>query len=323
MAGRMIRKLVQLTIVMILISFLSFGVIYIAPGDISNMYINAEMSYEEIERVKDELGVNDSFLVQYWRWAKRAIHGDLGISYSSRISVTQLFADRLPATLFLMGTALILSIAFAIPLGLICAYKENTVFDSIISTFCYIGMSVPSFWLGILFILIFSVKLGIFPTSGIHTIGVNTFGDVLRHTIMPAMTLCAANLASFVRYTRSSAIDEMNSGYVITAKSKGTNSNNVLKRHVLKNSLLPLITLVGMNLPSLVTGSFVIETVFGWPGIGTLAYSAIGLRDFPIIMAYVLLSGFILVIGNLLADICYTIVDPRIRLGDGDKYGRC
>ena len=206
-----------------------------------------------------------------------------------------------------------MSLALSIPLGLIAGYKKNTWVDNLISGFAYFGMSVPNFYFGILLIILFTAKLHWLPSSGMHTYGVDTFWDTLQHMIMPVMTMALGSMASKVRYVRANTIGQLAEEYVLAAKAKGTPPIRILFRHVLKNTLLPIITIVGMNMASLVCGSFIIESVFGWPGIGSFAMEAIGKRDYPVIMAYILLSGFILVMGNFVADILYSFADPRIK----------
>ena len=309
------KKIIETLIVMLLISFFSFAIIYIAPGDISSMYITGDMSEAEREAVIEKLGVNRSLPEQYLGWLERALHGDLGVSLSNKASVAPQLMRRLPTTILLMGCALLLSLMLAIPLGLWAGYKKNGIVDNIISFLSYIGMSIPSFWLGMLFIILFTAKLGILPSGGMHTVGNESTFDTIKHLIMPSLTLSLGTLATFIRYIRTNTIGQLAEEYVLTAEAKGTTASNILRKHVLKNTLLPIITLLGMNLASLVCGSFIIESVFGWPGIGMFAMSAIGQRDYPIIMAYIMLSGFILVIGNLLADILYAFADPRINRG--------
>lgn len=307
------QKLIQLVVVMFCISVFSFAIIYVAPGDVATNYITLDMTAEEVAELRAKMGVDKGFVRQYLVWAEKAIQGDFGISYMSKQPVILQIAKRLPATLTLMGSALVLSIILAIVLGLWAGLKKGKFADYIISASAYVGMSMPSFWLGIMLIIIFTAKLGWLPSSGMHTPGQQSVIDTFKHMIMPTITLCMGSLASYVRYIRSNTIRELNEEYVLTAEAKGTTGAKLLYRHILKNTLLPIITLVGMNLSSLVCGSFIIESVFGWPGIGTLAMQAVGSRDYPVIMAYILLSGLILVLGNFLADILYAVVDPRIK----------
>lgn len=290
--------------------------IYAAPGDISGMYLNEQMSDEEKEAIRENLGLNKSMPEQYWGWAKEVLKGDFGISLANHTSVSEQILKRLPATLQLMGAALVLSVLLAIPLGLWSGYRKNTWIDNIISGLSYIGMSIPSFWLGMVLIIVFAAKLHILPSSGMHSVGNESILDTVKHMIMPCITLSLSNLAVFIRYIRSNTIGQLGEEYVLAAKAKGTTGGKLLKRHILKNTLLPIITLLGMNLASIVCGSFIIESVFGWPGIGTLAMTAIGVRDYPVIMAYVMMSGIILVVGNFIADILYAFADPRIKRED-------
>lgn len=316
------KKIAQLLIVLVLISFFSFGIIYFAPGDVSSMYITQDMTDEQKEQVRKDLGLDRSMMEQYTEWAKRAVQGDFGVSLANKNSVAPQIMNRLPATIQLMGAALLLSLILAIPLGLVAGAKKNTWIDNFISSISYVGMSVPSFWLGMLLIIFFTAKLHILPSSGMHSAGMTSLGDTVKHMIMPCITLSLGNLAVFIRYVRANTVGQLSEEYVVTARAKGTPDMKILFNHVMKNTLLPIITLLGMNMASLVCGSFIIETIFGWPRIGTLAMSAIGSRDYPMIMAYVMMSGCILVIGNFVADVLYAVVDPRIKRGIDDANGK-
>ncbi len=310
-----VKKVVQLAVVLVLISFLSFAVIYFAPGDISQMYITPDMTDEQRSAVIATLGLDKSLPEQYLAWASKAIQGDLGVSATNHdMPVATLLANRLPATLLLMGSSLGLALVLAIPLGLWAGYRRNSKADAIISGVSYVGMSIPSFWFGMLLIILFAAVLHVLPSSGMHTVGSEGPLDTLRHLIMPTLALALGEVAVYIRYIRANTIGQLGEEYVLASESRGTPRVKVLFKHVLKNTLLPIVTLLGMNLASLVCGSFIIETVFGWPGVGTLAMSAIGARDYTVIMAYIMLSGTILVVGNFLADVLYAVVDPRIKL---------
>ncbi|MGM9619361.1 MAG: ABC transporter permease [Oscillospiraceae bacterium] len=317
-----LKKVGQLAIVMLLISVFSFAIIDLAPGDISSMYITPDMTPEEQAMIIERLGTDRSLPEQYWSWLQEVLKGNFGTSLSYKMPVMPMLLKRLPSTLLLMGTSMLLSLALSIPLGLIAGYKKNTWVDNAISTFAYIGMSIPSFYFGMLLIILFTAKLGWLPSSGMHTYGVNTVWDTVKHMIMPMLTLALSSMASKVRYVRANTIGQLSEEYVLAAKAKGTPPRKILFKHVMKNTLLPIITIVGMNMASLVCGSFIIESVFGWPGIGSFAMEAIGKRDYPIIMAYVMLSGFILVIGNFIADILYSFADPRIKRGVDAANGK-
>ena len=307
------KKVAQVMVVMLLISFFSFIIIDLAPGDISSMYITEDMTAEEKAMVIAKLGLDKSVPEQYFAWLVEALKGNFGYSISNKLPVVDLLMSRLPDTILLMGVSLLVSLTLSIPLGLIAGYKKNSVVDNLISGFAYFGMSIPNFYFGILLIILFTAKLHWLPSSGMHTYGVDTVLDTAKHMIMPVMTMALGSMASKVRYVRANTIGQLAEEYVLAAKAKGTPPIKILFRHVLKNTLLPIITIVGMNMASLVCGSFIIESVFGWPGIGSFAMEAIGKRDYPVIMAYIMLSGFILVMGNFVADILYSFADPRIK----------
>ena len=310
-----LKKVGQLAIVMLLVSFFSFAIIHLAPGDISSMYLTEDMTEEEKQIVIEKLGLDKSMGEQYLSWAAEALQGNFGVSLSYKTPVMPMLLKRLPSTILLMGTSLVVSLVLSIPLGLIAGYKKNTWIDNAISGFAYIGMSIPSFYFGMLLIILFTAKLHILPSSGMHTVGVDTPLDTFIHMIMPVLTMALGTMASKIRYVRANTIGQLSEEYVLAAKAKGTTPAEILRKHVLKNTLLPIITIIGMNLASLVCGSFIIESVFGWPGVGSFAMEAIGKRDYPVIMAYVMLSGFILVVGNFVADILYSFADPRIKRG--------
>ena len=322
MKKMLIERVIQMIALLFLVSVFCFVIIQLAPGDISNLYIREGMSAEQKAMIQQMLGVDKSPVEQYFSWLGQTLKGDLGVSLANFQPVVGQIASRLPATMLLMGISLLLSLLISIPLGLIAGYKNGTAVDQAISGFTCFGMSVPSFWLGIVLIVVFAVNLGIMPTNGMRSTNVNTAGDVIWHLILPVLTLSIGNVASFTQYIRSSTISELEEDYVTTARSRGTSERKVLTGHVLKNSLLPVITLVGMSLSSLVGGSVVIESLFGWPGIGTLALSAIKGRDYPMIMAFTLITCMALVIGNFIADILYIVVDPRIRQGMMKNYER-
>ena len=310
-----LKKIGQLAIVMLLISFFSFAIIDLAPGDISSMYLTPDMTETERQLITEKLGLDKSMPEQYWGWLTEALQGNFGVSLSYNTPVAPMLLRRLPSTILLMGVSLLVSLALAIPLGLIAGYKKNTWADSLISSFAYFGMSIPSFYFGMLMIILFTATLHWLPSSGMHSVGVDTPLDTLQHMIMPVLTMALGTMASKIRYVRANTIGQLSEEYVLASKAKGCTPAQILRKHVLKNTLLPIITILGMNMASLVCGSFIIESVFGWPGVGSFAMEAIGKRDYPVIMAYIMLSGFILVVGNFVADILYSFADPRIKRG--------
>ena len=310
-----LKKIGQLAIVMLLISFFSFAIIDLAPGDISSMYLTPDMTEAERQLITEKLGLDKSMPEQYWGWLTEALQGNFGVSLSYNTPVAPMLLRRLPSTILLMGVSLLVSLALAIPLGLIAGSKKNTWADNLISSFAYFGMSIPSFYFGMLMIILFTATLHWLPSSGMHSVGVDTPLDTLQHMIMPVLTMALGTMASKIRYVRANTIGQLSEEYVLASKAKGCTPAQILRKHVLKNTLLPIITILGMNMASLVCGSFIIESVFGWPGVGSFAMEAIGKRDYPVIMAYIMLSGFILVVGNFVADILYSFADPRIKRG--------
>lgn len=299
--------------VIILVSIFSFMIIHFAPGDPINMYIRQDMTQQEIDELRVDLGLDGTIAEQYLAWLSNICRGNWGNSLINHQPVAKQIFEKLPATLLLMGTSFVLSILMSIPLGLVSGMKKNKAADQFISIFAYIGISIPAFWLALMLIIIFSLNLHWLPSNGMRTVGSNSVLDILWHLILPGIVLSVGNTAVFTRYIRSKTITQLEEEYVLTAKAKGVSKRQIMTGHVLKNCLLPIITIAGMNLASLVTGSFIIESVFGWPGMGTLGMSAINSRDYPMIMGFTMLSCVILIIGNFIADLLYGVADPRIK----------
>lgn len=314
-----LKRVLGLIPLLLIISFFSFMIIQAAPGSPIDNYLQPGMTEEQIEDLKEEYGLNGNLAEQYWHWLSHVLHGDLGTSIVRHRPVTDLIAERLPATLMLMGCALVIAIVVAIPMGLLAGLHKKL--DRVISTIIYLGISIPPFWFAMIMVLVFALGLHWFPTGGMRTLNVNTTSDLIWHMVLPAIVLSLNNMAVFTKYIRSNTISQLEEDYVVTARSKGTNKRKILFKHVLKNCLLPIITLVGINIAGLVCGSFVIENIFSWPGIGRLCMEAVGNRDYPVIMGYTMFSCLILILGNLLADVLYAVADPRIKQGIGEKNG--
>lgn len=307
-------------LVLFLTSIVAFTIVHFAPGDPLFMYTTpglaqVELTPEQEYELRESLGLNGTILEQYGSWLKNTLRGNWGKSINNFQPVLDQIMERVPATIGLMGGSLIFAVIVAIPLGLIAGYYNNRWPDRIISFFTYVGISIPQFWFGIVMVIIFSLNLKLLPSSGMRTLGVDSTWDLIKHSILPVIVLAFGNIAVFVRYVRSNTISQLEEDYVVTAVSKGIPKKRILVGHVLKNCLLPIITVVGMNFSSLVAGSVVIESVFGWPGLGTLTMTAVNNRDYPMIMGTVILSSVILQVGNLTADLLYSVVDPRISLG--------
>ena len=312
-----IKRLVNMIPVLLLVSVFSFSLVFLAPGDPAAKYRTQDMTEEEYEQLKTELGYNDPIIQQYGRWLAKVLQGDFGVSDSNKAEVLPLIKSKLPATIGLMGASILFSLIVSIPLGMLAGSKKDTIVDKTISFLSYLGISVPSFWFGIMLIVLLSLKLALLPSSGMRTTGVDTLWDLIKHGIMPVIVLSIGKISIYTRYVRSETIKQLSEDYVLNAIAKGAKRSYILLHHVLKNCLLPIITLVGMNLGSLVGGAYIVESLFGWPGLGTCGMNAIYSRDYNMIMGSTMLSCLVLVIGNFLADLLYTVADPRIKTFGG------
>ncbi|WP_148550100.1 ABC transporter permease [Paraclostridium bifermentans] len=313
MKEKIIKRLLNMIPMLFFITIISFILMHLAPGDPLQAYISPDMNVEDIERIRESLGLNDPIIVQYFKWLFNTIQGNLGYSMVNSKPVLDLILERLGPTILLSGSALVISIMISIPVGLISGYKKNSIIDKSLNVVSYIGISIPSFWFAMILIYVFSIKLNIFPSVGMRTIGVDTTLDLINHLILPVTVLSFYNLSVYIRYIRSSTIEQLKQDYVTTQYAYGASTKDILFKHVLKNTLLPVITIFGMSLPSIFTGAFITETIFGWPGMGQLGVNAIFGYDYPVVMGITLFSSAMLIIGNLIADILYAMVDPRIK----------
>jgi ABC-type dipeptide/oligopeptide/nickel transport system permease component len=301
--GRYILKRLWHTVYVVIgISIISFFFIHLS-GDPVMLMLPPDASKSEIMELREELGFDDPIYVQYWRFAIRAVQGDLGSSLYSRIPAVTLILERLPASLELAGAAMIISLMVSIPLGIVSAIKRGSFWDVSSMLGALFGLSMPHFWLGIMLILVFSVHLGWLPTSGRGT---------LAHLVMPALALGASLMAMFARLTRSVMLEVLSQDYVRTARAKGLKERLVIGKHALKNALIPLVTVAGMQFGFLIGGTVIIETVFAWPGVGRLVVQAIFSRDYPLVQATVLVLAVLFVLVNLITDLIYLYLDPQI-----------
>jgi len=319
MANFLIRRLVQSIPLLVVISLLTFLIVEIAPGDAAQMYIDPDHGTDPayIEQVRLSLGLEQPVYVRYFDWLIRTISGDWGYSFRTRRAVSLEVGDRLPNTVLLSGTALFLSFVFAVPIGVISALKRYTLIDYTLTTLSLVGISVPIFWIALLLLEVFAIQLNWLPASGMRSARDNYQGtqatlDILRHMILPTIVLSLAQIASWSRYQRSALLDVLGQDYVRTARGKGLSERRVMM-HALRNALIPMITLVGLSLPGVVTGAFLTETIFSWPGLGRLGVDAVNGRDYPVIMAVTMLSAILIIVGNLVADVACAWADPRIR----------
>ena len=304
-----ISRLLQMVIVLIGISFLTFLLTYLSPGDPArNIYTHSGVmpTSEMIEEMRRNLGLDKPFLTQYTDWVINCLKGDFGQSFMLQKPVKELLLDRLWPTLKLTLASTILMLLFAVPLGVISAVNHNKPIDYLVRAVTFFGVSVPNFWLGLMLILVFCVKLGLLPV-------VSSAGD-FKSLILPAITLAVAMTAKYTRQVRTAVLEELHSDYVIGARARGVSESKILWGNVLPNSLLPLITMLGLSIGSLLGGTSVVEIIFSYPGLGNLAVSAIMSADYFLRQGYVLWVSVIYMMINLLVDISYNYVDPRMRL---------
>ena len=311
----LLSRLIQAVGVLFVVSVITFTLIHAAPGGPS-ILLQPDLTREQMREMRAEMGLEDPIPVQYARWLGNVLQGRLGRSLSQGLPVTTLIQDRLPATLLLSGAALLVTLAIGLPLGVLSAVKRNGLVDYLVTGLAFLGMSVPVFWFGILLIIVFSVQLGLLPSAGMYTLDAPfSVGDRLRYLIMPTAVLAVANLAQITRYTSSSVLGVLEEDYVRTARAKGLGERVVLLRHALRAALIPVVTVVGLLLPRLVAGAAITEAIFAWPGMGRLAVESAVQRDYPLIMGITLIISAVVILSNLLTDVLYGWVDPRIRVG--------
>jgi peptide/nickel transport system permease protein len=307
-------RLLQGIVLLFLVSAVVFGVIHSAPG--GPALLNQPDTDPAVAReLAEQLGLNDPVPVQYLRWLGNLLQGSLGKSYQHSLPTRRLIVDRIPKTLLLSGASLLIAIVLAIPLGIVSAVRRYSALDTVATVTAFIGVSIPIFWLGILLIIVFSVQLHWLPSSGMVTIGAEpSMADRLQHLIMPAIVLSTFPLAQLTRYVRSSMIEVLVQDYVRTARGKGLPERAVLLRHALRNALIPVVTVLGVLTPQLLSGAVVTETIFAWPGLGRLAVDSAITRDYPVIMGVTLLASGLVIASNLITDLAYALLDPRIIL---------
>lgn len=309
----LIRRLLQTVGLLLVVSIVVFALITQAPGGPS-ILLDRNMGADEIARMRAIMGLDQPLYVQYVRWLGQVLRGNLGISYQAGLPVLEIIGQMLPNTLILSAAALALSLIVAIPAGVVSAARPYTALDHTVTFLCFFGISVPVFWYGLMLIVLFAIVLGWLPAGGMRTIGeARSLADLTRHLILPAVVLGTANMALFARYTRSSTMAVLRADYVRTARSKGLEERSVLYRHALRNALITIVTVIGLQLPRLVGGAAITETVFAWPGMGSLAVRAAFERDYPMIMGITLVISFVVAASNLLVDMVYVYLDPRIR----------
>ncbi|ERT59013.1 ABC transporter permease [Peptoniphilus sp. BV3C26] len=311
----LLSKLLSVILTLILVSMMIFLVFQILPGNPAQIILGSEADEKQVKQLETELGIDKPMPERYLNWMKDLLKGDMGKSLKYNVNVKDLFMDRLPVTLFLTSYSLILTVLIGIPLGIWIASKDDKWYSTIIAGITQLGISIPSFWLAFILILIFSVKLNIFPTFGYNVMSGNLL-DKLYKFFIPAFAISLSNIATIVRYLRTAILDQIRKNYVRTARVKGLDINKILYRHVLRNALIPVITILGIILTSSIGGSIIIENVFALPGIGSLIVQSVSSRDFPLIQSVVVVIAAMVIFINFIIDICYRIIDPRIRGGE-------
>lgn len=315
MGNYLLRRLLQAIPLLFGISIISFAIMHLAPGGpLAGYIMNPKVSPADIARLEHMWGLDQPLYIQYLKWLAAMLQGDWGWSYRTGRPVLSMILGRLPATLYLMSTSFLLSVIIAIPAGIISAIKRYSQFDYLVTIAAFMGVALPSFWFGLMMQLVFSIKLGWLPSAGMQTIGLGfNLLDRIKYVLMPAVVLGLINMASWSRYMRSSMLEAIHQDYIITARAKGLTNRVVIGRHALKNALIPVVTIMGLDLPAFFGGAAITEKIFAWPGMGRLYVDAVFSRDYPILMGVLMLTAILVVFGNLLADLTYGFLDPRIK----------
>ena len=316
----LVRRILQVIPLLLGVSVVAFVVMRLAPGDPVAIFINPEKasSPEMVELIRHQLGLDQPIYMQYLLWLKNVLQGDWGYSYVSQKPVMADIMVRLPNTRLLGGVALAITLLVSIPVGVFSAVRSYSAWDYAVTLFAFIGLSIPSFWFGLSLMQIFANHLHWLPSVGMHSIDIEPgdpgyYLDVVKHMIMPAIVLSLSSMATLTRYQRSSVLEVIRQNYIQTARAKGLPERVVIYKHALKNAMVPVITMIGLLVPQFVGGSYITETVFGWPGIGRLGVNAIFQRDYAVVMGVTMLSALIIVVANMLTDVAYAVVNPRIR----------
>jgi peptide/nickel transport system permease protein len=311
----LLRRLGQSLVLLWLVSVIGFAILHLAPGGPLAEFANIPgMSSADLARIAHQMGLDAPLPVQYARWLAHILRGDWGRSYRDQQPVLGIIVSHLGATLELMVSSTLLAVVAGTWIGILGAIRRYSLFDYLATIGAMIALSIPTFWFGLVTIYIFSVELGWLPAGNLYTIGNGSILDYLHHLIAPALVLALVTIAIWSRYMRSSMLEVINQDYIRTARAKGVPERVILTHHAVRNALLPMITIAGLQLPTLLSGALVTETVFTWPGMGRMFLDSIGYRDYPAVMGILMFSALLVLAGNLLADLGYALADPRIRL---------
>lgn len=315
MAAFLLNRFMQSIVLLVIVSIIGFLVLNLIPGGPMSQYaLDPGMTQEDMDRLAEQLGLNRPFWVQYLEWAWRLLQGDWGTSFRDGNPVTTVIGRHIWATFLLMGSSTAIAIAIGTWIGIRGATRRYSAFDYLATVGAMVALSVPTFWFGLIGIYVFSLELGWLPAGNMYTIGDGSVLNYLHHLIMPSIVLALVHIAIWSRFMRSSTLDAMSQEFVKTARAKGVSERRVILKHVVGNALLPMITLAGVQLPSVLTGALVTETVFTWPGMGRLFLDSLGYSDYPVVMGLLMFSAILTIAANLVADIVVALVDPRIRL---------
>ncbi|KPH79023.1 ABC transporter permease [Bosea vaviloviae] len=313
MSSFLLQRLMQALLLLLIVSMIGFAILHLAPGGpMSQFAAGGDMTQADLDRIAEQLGLNRPLPVQYAEWLWRMLSGDWGVSYRDQQPVLHIIAGHLGPTLELMLTSTLLAMLIGAWIGIIGAVKRYSIFDSMATIGTMIALSIPTFWFGLVVIYVFSVGLGWLPSGNRFTIGDGSFLNRLHHLVGPCIVLALVSTAVWSRYMRSSMLDVINQDFVRTARAKGVPERRILMTHVLRNALLPMITITGLHVPSLLSGALVTETVFTWPGMGRLFLDSISYRDYPVVMGILMFTAVMVLLGSLLADLLYGVADPRI-----------
>lgn len=315
MRSFLINRLSQSVVLLVMVSVIGFVILNLIPGGPLAQYgLDPGMTQEDMARITEQLGLNRPLWVQYFDWAWRLLQGDWGHSFRDGAPVLDVIGRHIFATLLLMGTSTALAMTIGIWIGIRGATRRYSAFDYAATVGAMVALSIPTFWFGLIGIYVFSLQLGWLPAGNMYTIGDGSALNYLHHLILPSIVLALVHIAIWSRYMRSATLDAISQEYVKTARAKGLSERRVILKHVVGNALLPMITLAGIQLPGILTGALVTETVFTWPGMGRLFLDSLGYSDYPVVMGLLIFSAILVILGNLIADVVVALVDPRIRL---------
>lgn len=313
------RRFLEMIVVLVGVSILIFGIIALAPGDYVSSKSNPNMTQEKKDELRESMGLDKPLVQRYFTWMKNSMKGNFGDSLKFKQSVISVIDTYVWNSFTLSITAFIASIIIAIPIGIVSATKQYSIVDTIFTILALIGISLPAFFLGLLIVKFFAFDFKIFPVGGMTSTGSKFTGmkyvlDVAEHMVLPFLVLTFTQVGSLMRYTRTSMLEIIRQDYIRTARAKGLKESKVVYKHAFRNALIPIVTILGLSLPGLFSGAMITETIFAWPGIGKIAFECLAVRDFPFLMAFNMMMALLTLVGNLIADVSYALVDPRIRL---------